>query len=90
MARLVDDGYIVKQGDKIGDTAMRLEACRGLDLVDYSPPACDQAPASIRSTFVTTGSTTRSTIRRLLLRHGRGRGGAHESGISRMSSTPLG
>jgi hypothetical protein len=51
LAQLVDDGYIVKQGDKIGDVAMRLEACRGIDLPGWAPPPCNTKrfdPAAFR------------------------------------------
>jgi hypothetical protein len=40
MARIYEDGYVVKLGDKLADTAMRLEACRGVDVPDYVPPPC--------------------------------------------------
>ena len=40
MARLYEDGHIVKLGDKLGDTAMRLEACRGVDVQGFVPPPC--------------------------------------------------
>lgn len=33
-------GERVKQGDKVGETAMREEACRGVD-ADFTPPPCD-------------------------------------------------
>lgn len=41
MARIYEDGTVVKLGDKLGETAMRLEACRGIDLAGFVPPPCD-------------------------------------------------
>ncbi len=41
LVQLWDDGHLVRLGDRIGQTAMRLEACRGLDAVlDGPPPPC--------------------------------------------------
>ena len=40
MAQLFEHGHVVKLGDKIGETAMRLETCRGIDLGGYTPPPC--------------------------------------------------
>lgn len=40
MARLYEDGHVVELGDKLGETAMRLEACRGIDLPGFIPPPC--------------------------------------------------
>ncbi len=41
MVRIYDDGHFVKLGDKIGQTAMRIEACRGIDVVLQKPePPC--------------------------------------------------
>jgi hypothetical protein len=41
MARIYEDGHIVRLGDTLGDTAMRLEACRGVDVAGFTPPPCD-------------------------------------------------
>ena len=42
MVRIYDEGHLVKLGDRIGQTAMRLEACRGIDFAlhgrDVDPP----------------------------------------------------
>ncbi len=41
MVRIFDDGYFVKLGDRIGQKAMRIEACRGIDLELPTPnPSC--------------------------------------------------
>ena len=40
MARIYEDGTVVKLGDKLGLTAMRLEACRGVDVAGFTPPPC--------------------------------------------------
>ncbi len=41
LIRIYDDGYLVKLGDRIGQTAMRLEACRGIDAkLDAPSPKC--------------------------------------------------
>lgn len=37
MIQLYDDGHLVRLGDRIGQTSMRLEACRGLDTVAPNP-----------------------------------------------------
>jgi hypothetical protein len=42
MVRIYDEGHLSRLGDRIGQTAMRLEACRGLDYTltggDVNPP----------------------------------------------------
>ncbi|MBM3657970.1 MAG: hypothetical protein FJW95_00470 [Actinobacteria bacterium] len=43
MARIYEDGTVVKLGDKLGETAMRLEACRGVDVAGFTPPPCDRS-----------------------------------------------
>ena len=41
LIRIYDEGYLVKLGDRIGQTAMRLEACRGIDAkLDAPSPPC--------------------------------------------------
>ena len=46
MVRIYDEGHLVKLGDRIGQTAMRLEACRGIDFAlrgrDVDPPCSTQ------------------------------------------------
>jgi hypothetical protein len=51
MARIYEDAHVVRLGDKLHDTAMRLEACRGVDVDNFEPPPCDTkafAPADFR------------------------------------------
>ncbi len=38
MVQIYDNGHVVKLGDLLGQTAMRIEACRGVDLATTDPP----------------------------------------------------
>jgi hypothetical protein len=38
MVQIYDNGHLVKLGDMLGQTSMRIEACRGVDLATTDPP----------------------------------------------------